>query len=170
MIVYQVVCKFLILHTQHLITTMSVTTAIFLDTRRAKKGNLYPVKVRVTFQRKRKYYAIGVDLSEEDFQKVQGEKPRGEYKALNIKFSTLEARAIKVIEKLPEFSFTAFEKTYFEQKTPEQDVYSFYERYIQGLKEEGRVGTASSYQCSLNSFKAFHPRKLSFEMVTPDLL
>ena len=149
---------------------MPVTTSIFLDTRRAKRGNLYPVKIRITYQRKRKYYSVDVDLSEEDFQKTQGEKPRGEYKALSIKFSTLEARAIKVIEKLPQFSFDAFEKAFFEQKSSEQDVYSFYERYIDGLKEEGRVGTASSYQCSLNSFKSYHPKKLSFEKVTPEFL
>ena len=149
---------------------MQATTSIFHDTRRAKQGGIYPVKIRITYQRKRKYYNIGTDLSKSDFDKVQGEKPRGEFKALSIKFNTLEARAIKVIEKLPQFSFDAFEKNFLEQKSTSQDVYSFYERYIQSLTDEERVGTASSYRCSFNSFKSYHPRKLYFEKVTPDFL
>lgn len=149
---------------------MLATTSIFHDTRRAKKGGNYPVKIRITYQRKRKYYNIGPDLSKSDFEKVQGEKPRGEFKALSIKFNAMEARAIKVIEKLPQFSFDAFEKNFLEQKSTDQDVYSYFERYIQGLTDEGRVGTASSYQCSFNSFKSYHPRKLYFEKVSPDFL
>ncbi|WP_026135762.1 site-specific integrase [Nafulsella turpanensis] len=149
---------------------MNTTTSIILDTRRAKQDGTFPVKLRVTHQRKQKYFAIGISLSQTDFDKAQGEKPRGEYKDLKIKFGSLEARAIKVIEKLPEFSFEAFEKRFLEKKQSGQDVYSYYDRYIDSLKQEGRVGTASSYQTSLNSLKSFHPKKLSFAKVNAEFL
>ena len=149
---------------------MQVHTIVLLDTRREKKGGIYPVKIRITYQRKQKYYPIGIDLSLQDFEKVQGLKPRGEFKEQKIYLNALEKRAIDAIKRLPEFSFEAFEKQFLKQKPTGQDVYSFYERYIKDLTEEGRPGTASSYQCSYNSLKSFHPRKLSFEKVSPDLL
>lgn len=149
---------------------MNITTSIILDTRRAKQDGTFPVKLRVTHQRKQKYFAIGISLSQVDFNKVQGEKPRGEFKELKVKLASLEARALKVIEKLPEFSFEAFEKRFLEKRQSGQDVYSFYVRYIDNLQREGRAGTASSYQTSLNSLKLFHSKKLSFQKVTPDFL
>ena len=149
---------------------MKATTAVVLETRRESQGGVYPVKIRVTYLRKQRYYALGYSLTKEDFQKVQGDKPRGEFKELKVKFNAMEERAIKVIEKLPEFSFDAFKKNFLKKKSTTQDVYSFYERYTEGLKAEGRTGTESSYQCSFNSLKSFHPRKLTFEKVTPDFL
>ena len=152
------------------IKQMSATTAVILDTRRAKKDGTFPVKIRVIHQRKYKDYAVGVSLSKGDFEKVQGDKPRGEYKELKIKFNSLEDRAVKVIEKLPKFSFDAFEDRFREKKQAGQDVYSFFEKNIETLTREGRAGTASNYQSSLNSLKTFHPKNLSFEKVNVDFL
>lgn len=149
---------------------MVATTAIILDTRRAKQDGAYPVKVRITFQRKRKYYSTGIDLTQEDYQKVYGSNPRKEYKELKLRFNTMEKRAADVIKDLPDFTFGAFEKKYLGQKQVEQDVYALYDSYIQMLSKEGRVGTASSYMCSLKSLKSFHSRKLYFEKVTPEFL
>lgn len=149
---------------------MQVTTSVVLDTRRVKQDGTYPVKVRITYRRKRKYYSTGIDLAEEDFGKVQGSKPRGEFKELNLRFSALERRAQDIIKNLPEFSFDSFEKRFLAQKPAEQDVYAFYDSYIQSLTKEERAGTANSYQCSLNSLKSFHARKLHFEKITPEFL
>ena len=54
---------------------MTATTAIILDTRRATKNDKYPLKLRISFQRKRKYYGINIHLSEDEWKKVNGEKP-----------------------------------------------------------------------------------------------
>jgi integrase/recombinase XerD len=149
---------------------MLTTTAIILDTRRAKQDGSYPVKLRITYQRKRKYYSTGFDLTEEDFQKVYGSRPRQEFKELQLRFNTMEKRAADIIKDLPEFTFGAFEKKYLGQTQVEQDVYSLYDHYIKMLSKEGRVGTASSYSCSLKSLKSFHARKLYFDKVTPEFL
>ena len=41
----------------------SAKTATVLDTRKIKKDNTYPVKLRVTFERKQKYYPTPYDLT-----------------------------------------------------------------------------------------------------------
>ena len=66
---------------------MKPTTAIVLDTRRAKSNERYPVKLRVTYLRKQKYYSTGIDLSEGDYQKTISVKPRGKFKELKLKLS-----------------------------------------------------------------------------------
>ena len=149
---------------------MKALTAIILDTRRALADGTYPVKLRITYQRKRKYYAVDLALSESDFDKVQGSKPRGEYKDHKLYFNAVEQRANDIVSNLPEFSFAAFEKNYLDKQDRQQDVYSYYGRYIAGLNSEGRAGTADSYTCSLNSLKQYHKKTLHFEKLTPDFL
>ncbi len=47
-----------------------ITTAILLETRVTNKDGNHPVKLRITFQRKRKYYSIkGEHLSKEEYKK-----------------------------------------------------------------------------------------------------
>jgi len=48
-------------------------------------------------------------------------------------------------------------------------VYKLYEIMIAGLEEQGRVGTADSHTCSINSLLRFHPR-LEFPDITPNFL
>ena len=147
-------------------------TAIVHDKRILRRNNSYTVKLRVTYQRKQKYYSTGYILNEDDFQKVMGIRPRDEYKEIRIHLNKIEERAIEVIKELSEFGFKSFEERFFTKKTKILDVFSAYESYIQKLSKEGRAGTASNYQCSLNSLRSFVKKKtkLYFEEVTKDFL
>ena len=51
---------------------------IILDLRRPKNSGLYPVKIRVTLNRVQKYYAIGLDITEDDFDRAQNGSVRSE--------------------------------------------------------------------------------------------
>nr|WKN35060.1 site-specific integrase [Tunicatimonas sp. TK19036] len=149
----------------------NVTTAIILDTRRPIKDGNYPIKLRVTYQRKQKYYPLDESLSEEDFLKIQGSKPRGKYKDYQLEFNGKENHANEIIKSMPSFTFEEFEKQFLNKKVSSKDVFSLYERYIQNLSKEGRAGTASSYQCSLSSIRTFvRKKKLAFAKVNPDFL
>ena len=53
-----------------------VTVASILDDRRATNENLYPVKIRVTFKRVRKYYATGKTLSVTEWDKLPDTKSK----------------------------------------------------------------------------------------------
>ncbi len=58
-------------------------TAIILDTRRVKKDGAFPVKVRVTFERKQRYYPTPYNLTEAEFKKVMfAERRTGDEKEL----------------------------------------------------------------------------------------
>ncbi|MDX5422272.1 MAG: site-specific integrase [Hymenobacteraceae bacterium] len=131
-----------------------VLTSVILDTRRALKDGSFPVRLRLTYQRQRKYYNTGYSLSEVEFSKVQAEKPKGRYKELRIAFQAIEQKAIGIIRNLDVFTFEQFEKKYL-NTTAKNEVFSAFEHQIKKLSEEGRVGTASSYESASFSLLSF---------------
>lgn len=145
------------------------TQLIILDTRRQKKSGLYPIKLRITFQKVQKYYPVGADLTQAEFdlmQIIQSNPKRIELKLkrklqdIKFKCDALMVKATDVINKLPQFSFRLFEKKFLTGQHTSDSVYLYYEETIKQLKKEGRVGTASNYQTSMNSLKTFSPKLL----------
>ena len=153
---------------------MKTTVAIFLDTRRPLQDTTYPVKIRVTHQRKRRYFAINNEyssLTEADFNKSQGSVVRGKYQDIRDRLKEKTDRAEAVVKKLGDkFSFTAFEEIYLGKKNTKTTVYDYYQRRIDELMKDGSAGTIGVYQCARTSLKDFHSRPLSFEKITPDFL
>ena len=84
---------------------VNVTTAMVLDTRRSKKDGTFPVKLRVTFERSQKYYATGVSLTKDDYEKLISPKPRGELKDIKLFLNSIEEKAIDTINSIEDFSF-----------------------------------------------------------------
>jgi len=158
-----------------------VTIKIVLDTRRAKDSGLYPVKIRVTHQRIQKYFSVLIkdkmgafvpfDLSLDDFNRVYGEKPRGEQKDHRIYLDSIERKANAAVESLASFTFKGFE-TAFYGEPPSKKSSSLEEAYkvkIATLWEQGKISSAKSYECSLHSLTEFR-RNLNFSDVTPRFL
>jgi integrase/recombinase XerD len=146
------------------------TFQVILDDRRIKTNGSYPLKLRVTFDRKRKYYNTGINLSQEEFAKLSSSKV--EYlKDIKSQMKLLESKSEKIYREMDEFSFTKFEELLFfkvEQVKP-TDVYSMLNAYITKLKGEDRVSTGQSYECALKSLKKFKAH-LIFEEITPEFL
>lgn len=154
----QIVCKF-----------MKPLVTIIHDTRRAKANGSYPVKVRVTYNRKQKYYPTSVDLFEIEWEKIHGERVGKELKKTKDTIYGVLAKAQGICDDLKVFSFTVFEKLFYKVRNIDGSLINLYNDYIAELKKEGRISTASSYQCSLNSLKEFKP-KLNLEDITVDFL
>lgn len=147
-----------------------VITGIILDTRRALSDGTYPVKLRLTYQGKRKYYNIDYFLTKEDYKKATGEKPRDDYKDLKIKFSDIEKEARELINSLPVFTFELFKKK-FSDKNDYSDLFTFFKRHIKELEKAGQVGTASTYVSAQNSFKEYYKKSsLPFSSLTAKVL
>lgn len=92
---------------------MSVTTCVILDTRRIKtKSNTYPVKLRVTFERKSQEYQTFFDLTLEEYQKLSTSRLSEKLKDVREKIREIEYTAGKVAMGLDPFSFEEFEKDY----------------------------------------------------------
>jgi integrase/recombinase XerD len=137
---------------------MKPNIAVVLDTRRPKTGGKYPAKLRATYNRKQKYYPLGIDLTKEEYANIQSRKPSKEMKEIKIKLMEYEAKANRIIEKIPDFSFAVFERKLFERSKNSDNIFPFYEEKIKKLREAGLMGTAYSYQCAMNSLKKFSPR------------
>ncbi len=147
---------------------MKPTTAIVLDTRRAIKDNKFPVKLRVTYLRKRKYYGTQYKLTSEEWARVNGAKTRADQKEIRFNTSKIIAKADEVIKKMEIFSFEQFEKQYFEN-AGNYDVTTAFQNYIDKLTEQARISTASSCRCAKKSLKKFR-EGLLFQHINPDFL
>lgn len=151
----------------------NILTAIVLEKRVSKKDGTFPVKIRITFQRKQKYYVVkrGLSFSENDFEKIMSLKPRGIFKENRIFIDEVERYAIKIINSLDEFSFEEFENQFLPKKTKTNDVISYYNNYIEKLRSEEKYNSSNLYTYSRNAFKEFTGFKaINFKKIKPDLL
>ncbi len=147
--------------------------AIIQDTRKVTKEGLFPLKLRVTFNRITRLYGISKELTEEQFSKLYSSKLRDEnLKDIRLYCDAIKQKAEEVTDKIETFTFDKFKDAFFvnhEEEAKTNDVYKNIEVYINQLQEEGRVSTASSYQCTLNSLKKFR-KKLTFDDITVKFL
>src|SRR6185437_5977239 len=142
---------------------MKVTTAMSLETRKTGPNGTFPVKLRITYNRNCKYYPLrhpknseSIYLTETDFHKVMGERPRGEEnKGLRSILNAHEDKAIKDIQALPVFTFDSFESKYFGKAENNADLISCLSIKANKLRSEGRISTAIGYECSISSLKRY---------------
>lgn len=155
---------------------MRVTIKIVLDTRHIKQSGLYPVKIRVTFQRTQKYYPVQVkskagkfepcDLSPDDFARVYGEKPREPFKSLREYLESLERKAHEAVEESKSFSFQSFEAAMFYKKpsNTSSDLAALFDAKIKELADDGKISSKLLYENSLKSFLGFKPGLKIFDI------
>jgi Arm DNA-binding domain len=91
---------------------MSVTLSIILDTRRIKKSNKYPVKLRVTFERVTEYYQTIFDLTKDEYDKLSASRISNELQTIRDKLKEIERTAENSVKDLSSFSFTDFENEF----------------------------------------------------------
>lgn len=159
-----------------------------LDTRRAKKDGSYPLKIRITYTRVSRFYAIEaevggktspVSITLEEWDDVQDERkknPSNRVKQLRQLKKSAEDRAKLILQSLDSFSFDAFEHAYLNKHEKQdekggypREIEKAFEAYITFLKSEDRHSTATSYQTALNAYQSYKKR-LSFHDITPAFL
>ena len=148
-----------------------VTGAIFFDTRRVKKEDLYPVKYRVTFNRDRKYFDTGFSFTVSEWNSLPGTKNNQlkETRGMLTDGNSVIKEHVKDLIKSNNFSFPALESRL--KKGDNSNINIAFEKKIEKLKNNGQVGTASIYDSALKSLSDFNKNKeLRFNSVTPDWL
>lgn len=149
---------------------MKPTLLLILDNRAQKKSGTYPVKLRIIYKRKVKYYPTGYDMTEEEWTFLNGpEKLKREQKEIKETIIGIQGKAKSVIEGMKFFTFPEFEKQFYNDRTSEGSLSDTYKEYIERLKAEERVGTAQSYESSINSLKEFRT-KVDFDQINPEFL
>ena len=145
------------------------STGIVIEKRQPTTKNTYPIKLRVTIDRKTRYYGLGKYMTEKDFNKMMSRKP-GELKVLRWELEAHEKRAKDILKALPNPTFDQFKRMFVEKKGG-GNVEGYYQMFIDQLKKDDRHGTASSYECSLNSInKEMGLSNVSFSQITPEWL
>ncbi len=146
------------------------TVAIYLDELRPKKNGNCSVKIKITHNRNRKYYTTGIELTSEDFYKVMDGKRRTfEQKDIHSKILHFQHKAQMILDRLTVFTFDNFEEHYFEQRNITNSVSFAFDKYIEFLTLENRIGTAVSYNCAKNSIESFR-KGVTFAEITPVFL
>jgi len=152
---------------------MQATARIYYQKAPAKRtaDDKYPVKLCVTHRRTRKYYSIvpvlkdnsWSALSEADMLKVDRDNPKGKYKDIAHEYKRIVTEAESIISGLRVFSFNQFEDQFLNKPTTWDNVFSSMIDHITTLRNEGRIGYASSFESTLRAIKEFHEdRKMTF--------
>lgn len=90
---------------------------MILDTRRIKKLDKYPVKLRITFLRVTKYYQTIFNLSKDDWAKLSAPRVSGDLQIARDKLKEIEQKSSIAAREMIPFDFAEFEKT-FVQSVP----------------------------------------------------
>ena len=141
---------------------------------RSKKSKIdgkQSIQLRIIYNRKPKYYALGYSVTEEDFHKMFNGQVRGELRELKIRLQDIEAKANNIIQNIDPFSISKFESGFFRPKNTHNNVIQYLEKEIEKAQEEGRISSRIMAECSLNSFLSFNSKgNLSFSDVTIEWL
>jgi integrase/recombinase XerD len=140
------------------------------DIRRVKTGAKFPLKLRITYKGERKYYATGLDVSDDQWEIINSAEVKGKFQKMRIEMAEIEKKALDCVSMIVPFSFVVFEREFFRAAPGEQTLETAYESYIAELRSNEQYGTAKSYQDSNNTLRRFRPGKLRFEDITKEFL
>lgn len=140
-----------------------------------------PIKLRVTYREKRKLYPVSHDgkklfLRESEWNDIQdaSKKLRGERANIRDTVTALLVQAKGAISRTTKgnrpFTWEKFEGEFLLDES-DKGFLSMFSDHLEGLRNEGRIGTYKSYNNALQAFKAFRKSKeLSPYDITPKLL
>ena len=150
----------------------SVTTNLYLDKRRPLSNGNFPVKLRVTSNRKTRLFKLtdknrnAVNVNQIEFDKITNQKRlTKELLELKASLDNQLVRARNTVDKIslqnPPFTFSKFEIE-FVSNINDQSVFGIYNLIIQEFEARKSFSTANQYKDSLNSLKRYAKRQLSF--------
>ena len=158
---------------------MKTLVTVILEKRTPRKKekeedpDIYPIKLRVTQGKTQRYYSlphsktngITFEATEVEWMKINEAGARGRLRDIKIQIPLIITEAENIITKIGDFSFEKFRTAFYAKSNQSRKkLYNYFEEYIAGLKREGRISTAQSYECAMNSFKEYDPR-MDFERV-----
>lgn len=146
---------------------MNATISVICYKNRPLKNGEYPLYLRITKDRKRKYQNLGisVELKHWDFAKNKPKPNCPDRDLINKIILQKEAEyQQKILELAAEQKeYTAASLIEGKQKKLQlMTVREFYERLIKDFEDSNKVGNRLVYKSSLNSLKAFTGNELNF--------
>jgi integrase/recombinase XerD len=147
-----------------------VTIASMLDTRKANKDKKFPVKIRVTHNRIRKYYPTGKDLTQEEWSALPSTKSRTatELKnAIQISFETITKVTRDLIN---EGAFNLERLNSRLGRSTSGTMNTTFIAKIEELKSENRIGSKDYYENVLSSVERYKGKSIPFNTISVEWL
>lgn len=137
-----------------------ITVAPMLDVNHPDKDGLFPVRIRVCYRRKRKYYNTGKRLSKQEWESMPSTKVKylcNMRKDIENSY-TLVRKDVEELASLGEFSFDALncKLRYAGSVT----INSFFKHKISELQAENRIGTMWAYRTVMNGIERYAGNKI----------
>lgn len=147
-----------------------ITVAPILDSSHPKQNGLYPVRIRVTFARQRRYYSTGKDLTVEEWDSLR----------------TTKSRALVAVRKDIENSYTIIRNTVEElastgnfsldnlntrlKRATGDTLNTAFKARIETLKKGGRIGSMMVYDNVFKGIERFAGSAVRFDTITVNWL
>ncbi len=153
---------------------MNASVKIVLEDKPLSNGN-HRIYLRIIKDRKRKNISLGLECKKENFENESFLKGHPNYKTENNFLISLKSRANQIIRDFilenTNFTLEDFENK-FKKIDPNQKllVFDFFNEIIEELTNAGRIGNASAYKDTKNSFIKFSGKKITFKGITPTIL
>lgn len=148
----------------------NISVTPFIDSYHPQKDDRCKISIRLTFQRKKKYYPTKINLTVQEYDRVMNAKRKtNEEKESYNKIIALIKEANDAIEKIPVFTFEKFEKLFVQNKGITNSILNAYNEKITALKANDQIGTANNYQCAINSLGTYK-QALTYVDITPEFL
>ena len=152
-----------------------VTCKIRPDFRRKLKSGKYHLRLFIYKSPvEKKGYSTKIYVTKKEWEKINSLHTHPSVQLKKNEVIEIQAKAIQIIKELGDyFDFDDFEELMFgtirKNRFDNTDVYATYQIKIDNLLKEERIGSAESYQRSMDSLKTYKKR-LKFEDVTVDFL
>ena len=154
---------------------------LVLNDKRPKLDNIYPIEIRITFNRKNTTVSTGIRISKNEWDSAKSQiKPLSHnLQLLNKRLTDTFSNVQKIILKLQEennFSFDSLKTNMAESANPslvksKLRFQEFAESVIDDLHKGNKSGNALCYQTALNRLDNFVNKKpISFEDINYELL
>ena len=147
-----------------------ITVVAMLDNRRETNSGAYPVKIRVTYKRGRKYYSTGKNLTVSEWEKLEKTKNSDLLcikKDLQYTYERVRD-AVQSLENDGKFSFDALNTCL--GKCVNETLNATFQAKIDSLIESGSIGNSITYSCSLKHLEKYAGSKITFDSITVDWL
>lgn len=146
-----------------------VKAAIILDVRRPRVSGLYPIRYRVTYNRKSVYFPC-MDLTGEDWDKLptaRGKELVRTREIVQSGFKTI-TQNIEELYRNEGFSLEGLAKRL--SKGRKDSILTSFNNKIEEFKRTGQIGSAITYQCAVNHITKYTSKDLKFSDISIDWL
>ena len=147
-----------------------ITVASYLDDRRETQDGKFPIKIRVTHKRERKYYATGKKASQAEWDELpttQKVKLKILKREVQTSFKIIDNIVLELYRE-DKFSFDILNTRL--GKCVSDTLNTAFIAKIEVLKNDGSIGNMWLYQSALRSIELFAGERISFSNITVEWL